>query len=92
LRRAIGTATANGFPIAAAGTAGYLLQGLNAAGLPSGSIGFVYLPALALIVATSMIATPLGARTAYRMPLKPLRMLLSFVMYALALRMLASLW
>src|SRR5262245_35568191 len=34
LRRAIGTASATGFPIAVAGSAGYIVQGWSAAGLP----------------------------------------------------------
>jgi uncharacterized membrane protein YfcA len=92
LRRAIGTAAAVGFPIAIAGTAGYVLQGLRADGLPPGSLGYVYLPALGLIVATSMLTAPLGARTAYRLPVKRLRMLFGLLLYGLALRMLVSLW
>jgi uncharacterized membrane protein YfcA len=92
LRRAIGTAAAVGFPIAIAGSAGYVLQGLHASGLPAGALGYVYLPALALIAVTSMLFAPLGARTAHRLPVKRLRMIFALVMFGLALRMLASLW
>jgi uncharacterized membrane protein YfcA len=35
LRRAIGTAAANGLPIAIAGTAAYVISGMHANGLPS---------------------------------------------------------
>lgn len=87
LKRAIGTAAANGFPIAVAGTAGYVLQGSRASGLPEGSLGYVYLPALALIVVTSMPLAPLGARLAHRLPVKPLRILFALTLLALALRM-----
>jgi uncharacterized protein len=92
LRRAIGTAAANGFPIAVAGTAGYVIQGLRANQLPPASLGYVYLPAFALVVATSMLAAPLGARLAHRLPVKRLRILFALMLYALALRMLAGLW
>ena len=92
LRRAIGTATAVGVPIAIAGTAGYVLQGLRAGGLPEGAFGYVYLPALGLIAAMSMLLAPLGARTAHRLPVKRLRMIFALMMFGLALRMLASLW
>jgi uncharacterized protein len=92
LRRAIGTAAAVGFPIAIASSAGYVLQGLRVEGLPAGSMGYVYLPALGLIVTTSMLTAPLGARTAYRLPVKRLRTLFGLLMYAMALRMLVSLW
>src|SRR3954464_10347421 len=56
IRRAIGTAAANGLPIAIAGTAGYILNGIHAERLPAWSLGYVYLPALALVVSTSMFA------------------------------------
>lgn len=92
LRHAIGTAAASGFPIALAGTAGYLMQGLRVEGLPEGALGYVYLPALALVVAASMPAAPLGARLAHRLPVRPLRILFALVLLALALRMLARLW
>jgi len=92
LRRAIGTAAANGFPIAAAGTVGYVVHGLSVPQLPQGSLGFVYLPALALVVVASMPLAPLGARLAHRLPVKRLRVVFSLVLLALALRMLANLW
>jgi len=92
LRRAIGTAAAVGLPIALAGTLGYVVQGLRAEGLPSPSLGYVYVPALALVVATSMLAAPLGARLAHRLPVRRLRVIFALLLYALALRMLASLW
>jgi uncharacterized membrane protein YfcA len=92
LKRALGTAAANGFPIALAGSAGYVLNGLRVEGLPAGSLGFVYLPALALIVAASMPLAPLGARLAHRLPVKRLRIVFALMLLALALRMLAGLW
>jgi uncharacterized membrane protein YfcA len=92
LHRAIGTAAAVGLPIAIAGTLGYVLQGLRAEGLPWPSLGYVYLPALVLVVATSMLAAPLGARVAHRLPVKRLRIVFALVLYALATRMLVGLW
>jgi uncharacterized membrane protein YfcA len=92
IRRAIGTAAGNGFPIALAGTAGYVLQGLRAEGLPPATIGYVYLPALVLIVVASMSLAPIGARTAYRMPVKALRIVFAILIGAMALRTLATLW
>jgi len=92
LKRAIGTAAANGFPIAVAGTAGYVLNGLREADLPDGCLGYVYLPALAIIVAASMPLAPLGARFAHRLPVKRLRAVFALMLFALALRMLANLW
>jgi len=92
LKRAIGTAAANGFPIAAAGTIGYILNGLRVEGLPDGSLGFVYLPALAIVVAASMPLAPLGAKLAHRLPVKRLRIVLALMLLAIAVRMLVNLW
>lgn len=92
LKRAIGTAAANGFPIAVAGTAGYVVQGMRVPDLPAWTLGYVYLPALALIVAASIPIAPLGARLAHRLPVRRLRIVFSLMLLALALRMLANLW
>jgi uncharacterized membrane protein YfcA len=92
LRRAIGTAAAMGLPIAIAGTAGYAIQGLRVSGLPPASLGYVYLPALALVVTTSMLVAPYGARLAHRLPVKRLRVIFALMLYALAARLLISLW
>jgi uncharacterized membrane protein YfcA len=92
LRRAIGSAAAIGFPIALAGSAGFVLQGLRADSMPAASLGFVYVPALVMILATSMLAAPLGATLAHRLPVKRLRMVFALLLYAIALRMLAGVW
>jgi uncharacterized membrane protein YfcA len=92
LKRAIGTAAANGFPIAVAGTVGYVLQGSRVPDLPQWSLGYVYLPALLLIVAASMPMAPVGARLAHRLPVKRLRAVFALMLFALGLRMLANLW
>ena len=89
---AIGTAAGNGFPIALAGTAGYIVQGMRTSGLPQWTVGYVYLPALVLIVIASMSMAPLGARTAYRVPVKSLRIVFAILIGAMALRTLVSLW
>ena len=92
LRRAIGTATAVGLPIAVAGAAGYIVQGLFAQGLPRWSLGYVYLPALVLVAFASMLAAPWGAKVAHRLPVKRLRVAVALLLYAVAARLLAGLW
>lgn len=87
LHRAIATSAAIGFPIAFAGALGYVLGGRNNAGLPAASLGFIYLPALAGIVAGSVLTAPLGAATAHRLPVRPLKRAFALLLLALALRM-----
>lgn len=87
LHRAIATSAAIGFPIALAGTAGYVLGGLGTAGRPPASAGFIYLPALAGIVLGSVLTAPLGARTAHRLPVGALKRVFALLLFTLALRM-----
>ena len=92
IKRASGTPAANGFPIALAGSVGYIAQGLRTEGLPPGSFGYVYLPALALIAVTSMLAAPFGARLVHRAPIRPIRIAFALLMYAVGVKLLANLW
>lgn len=90
IHQAIGTAAAIGWPLAAAGTAGYVLSGISVTGLPAYSIGYVYLPALLGIVVASMLLAPVGARMAHRTPGKTLKRVFAVLLYILATRMLIS--
>lgn len=91
LHQAIGTSSALGLAIAVPGTLGYVYTGWQAAPLPRGSLGFVYLPALAFFVIGSTLFAPLGARTAHRLPVERLKKIFAFVLYMLALKMLSTL-
>lgn len=88
IHEAIGTAAAISWPLAAAGTAGYVLSGLTEQALPEHSIGYVYLPALAGIAITSMLMAPVGARLAHRTPARRLRKIFALVLFCLATTML----
>jgi uncharacterized membrane protein YfcA len=91
LHEAIGTAAAIGFPIAIAGTLGYIANGWGEAHLPAGSLGYVYLPALVWLVVASMTTAPLGAKLAHRTSTRNLRTLFALLLYMLATRMLVTL-
>jgi len=88
--QAIGTAAAIGFPIAAAGTAGFVITGMKEASLPPYSVGFVYLPAMAGIVVASMLMAPVGAAAAHRLPTLWLKRIFALLFYVMATRMLLS--
>lgn len=92
MHRAIGTSAAIGFPIAIAGTTGYILNGLKVTGLPDHTLGFVHLVALGSIVAASILTAPLGARLAHAMPVDKLKKIFACLLFVLATRMLLSLW
>ena len=92
VQQAIGTSAAVGFPIALGGSLGYVLNGWGHAGLPAWSLGFVYLPAFALLVPTSMMTAPLGARLAHKLPVATLKRIFSCVLITLAAKMLWKLF
>ena len=85
---AIGTSAAIGFPIAIAGTIGYLVNGLGVQNLPDFSIGYVYLPALFGIVVTSVLSAPLGVRLAHSLPVNRLKRIFAVLLLVVGTRML----
>lgn len=90
LHQAIGTAAAVGWPLAIAGTLGYIVAGAGTPGLPDWSAGFIYAPAVAWIVVASVAMAPVGARVAHRTPGKTLKRVFAIVLYLLATNMLVS--
>ena len=92
LHQAIGTSSAIGFPIAVAGAAGYIANGLRVGNLPEHSLGFVYLPALAAIAVASVLTAPLGAKLAHKLPVKKLKKIFAVLLYTLGVRMAWSLF
>lgn len=88
IHSAVATSAALGFPVALAGTIGYIVAGWSLHGMPHGAIGFIYLPALVTISAASVLAAPLGARLAHRLDVSQLRRVFAILLYALAAYML----
>jgi uncharacterized membrane protein YfcA len=92
LHNAIGTSAAIGFPIALAGAAGYVVNGLAAAPLPPFTLGFVYLPALAGVSFASILTAPLGARLAHSLPVARLKKAFAFLLLVMGTKMLMELF
>jgi len=85
--KAIGTSAAIGFPIAIAGSIGYLINGIKAASLPQYSAGYIYLPALVFIVCASVFTAPVGAKLAHMLPVSKLKRIFALLLYAVATKM-----
>ena len=62
---------------------GFVFAGWRAADLPPYAVGYVYLPALAGIVVTSMLFAPLGARVAHAWPVTRLRKAFAVMLWVL---------
>jgi len=56
--------------------------------LPAWSLGYVWLPGLAVIAACSVWTAPLGAGTAHKLPVAKLKRVFACVLYLLAAYML----
>jgi uncharacterized membrane protein YfcA len=84
IHNAVATSAALGFPIALAGTLANVFYGWGEPGLPDYALGYIYVPALLIIVLASVATAPLGARTAHRMPVRRLQKVFAVILYALA--------
>ncbi|MDP3884760.1 sulfite exporter TauE/SafE family protein [Hydrogenophaga sp.] len=88
IHNAVATSAALGFPIALANALGYIVSGQGVAGLPAGSLGYVFLPALLVIAIASVLMAPLGVKAAHALPVKSLKRVFASILYVLAAYML----
>jgi uncharacterized protein len=84
VRLAVGTSAAMGFPIALANTAGYVVAGSHLPPVLPGTVGYLYLPALAIIATASVTIAPWGAKTAHRIDVKRLKRIFAALQVVLA--------
>ncbi len=84
IHSAVATSAALGFPIALAGSLGYLVAGWSLPNMPAGALGYLYWPGFIVLSMASMVTAPLGARTAHSMDVAPLKRVFAIVLYALA--------
>jgi len=87
IRNAVAISSACGLPIALTGTFSYILLGMQASLLPAWSLGYIYLPSFAGIVATSVITAPVGARLAGVIPAQKLKRYFAILLLAVAAKM-----
>ena len=88
IHRAVGTAAAIGFVIGVPGTIGFIIAGWGKEGLPLLSLGYVNLLGLLLILPTSMLMAPVGARAAHALPVRGLKIAFAIFLALTAVRML----
>jgi uncharacterized membrane protein YfcA len=88
IHHAIATGAAIGFPIALANTVGVVIGGWSQPAPLPGALGFLYLPALAMIALASVLIAPLGARVAHSLDVRQLRRIFAVMLYLLAIDML----
>lgn len=82
IHQAVATASGFGVAIGAAAAAGFVVFGWDAPGRPPFSLGYVNLPAAAIMGVMTAMAAPLGARLAHRLDRRVLKK--AFAVYLLA--------
>ena len=87
MHKAVGTSSAVAWPIAVAGTFGFVVSGWGNPLLPAWSLGYVSLPATLGIACTSVFFAPLGARLAHALPVPTLRKVFAVFLYVTAVDM-----
>ena len=90
IHKAVGTSSALSWPIAIAGSIGYIWTGWNQPGLPAWSLGYISVTATLGIACTSIFFAPLGAKLAHALPVNALRKVFALFLYVTAARMLWS--
>ncbi|MDO5532522.1 sulfite exporter TauE/SafE family protein [Sutterella sp.] len=90
MHNAVGTSSAFGFPIAFAGTIGYIWKGWGLETLPGWpfTLGYIHVPALLCVAVTSIFFAPLGAKVAHSIDTKPLKRIFACLLFVLASYML----
>ncbi len=87
-RNAIATAAACGYPIAVAGTFGFVLLGNAAGGVPT--LGYVHLQALAGVALFSVLGAPLGVAAIHRSRSQTARRVFAAFLLVVGIKMLVQ--
>ncbi|MDR1284768.1 MAG: sulfite exporter TauE/SafE family protein [Campylobacteraceae bacterium] len=90
-KKAIGTSAALGFPLSVTGALSYMLiTGVENVDMQTLTFGYVYLPAVLFISATSFFTAKLGAKCSQILPISLLKKILGTLNMALCVKMLVS--
>ncbi|SET32267.1 Uncharacterized membrane protein YfcA [Marinobacter segnicrescens] len=87
MQRAVATSSALGFPLAVVGTLGYIISGWGRSAA-DWSLGYVYLPAVALIAVFTVLLAPVGVSLSHRIPAPTLKRCFGGLLLLVAGRML----
>lgn len=90
IHRAIGTSAALGLTVSIPATIGFVIMGWGAALRPPLSLGYVNVPAWALIMIMAALIAPLGARAAHSIPVEKMRKGFAVFMVLVAIKLVAD--
>lgn len=84
IHNAVATSASLGFPIAVAGTLGYVISGWHLTGITPGAVGYIHVPALVVLATASVLTAPLGASVAHSLDTRRLKRVFTVLLYLLA--------
>ncbi|STY59248.1 Sulfite exporter TauE/SafE [Mannheimia haemolytica] len=87
MKRAIGTSSFCGAFLGLSGTISFIVSGWGLEGMPDYSLGYVYLPALFGITATSFFTSKMGASAANALPVPMLKKAFAVLLVCIAINM-----
>lgn len=90
-RLAVGTSAAIGFPIAIAGTAGFITAGWAQAPHLMHCLGYIYYPGVIGLTLGTMLTVRFGAHLTQKLPVATIKKIFGLLLYGLAIKMAASL-
>lgn len=90
MRQAIGSSAFCGALVAVSGGSSYITSGWNVVDMPAYSLGYIYLPAVLAITATSFFTTKFGVMLTSRLPVATLKKAFAVFLICVAIRMIFS--
>lgn len=90
MKRAVATGVGATVVISLLGAGGYALAGLDSNAPASPGIGWIYLPALAFLIPSALLAAPVGARLALRLSATTLATILAASMFLVGIKLVVS--
>ncbi len=91
MKKAIGTSSAIGFPLAVSGTLGYIINGWSYTSADSFMIGYVYIPAFISISLASYATAPIGVSLSHKLPVTTLKKIFAVLTFSLSVKMMLGL-
>lgn len=88
VHRAVATAAGFGLIIAIPSVIGFILSGWAAPDRPAFTLGYIHVPAFAILVPMTVLCAPYGVKLAHSMNPRPLKLLFAFFLFITALNML----
>jgi len=91
MKKAIGTSSAIGFPLAISGTIGYIINGFEYTSFDDMMLGYVYMPAFICIAIASYATAPIGVNLSHKLPVVSLKKIFAILIFLLSIKMMIEL-